>query len=245
QGYEGTDRQCRGRLLAVLRDSGGPVPAARLDAAWPDENQRTRSLASLVADGLAEPLTGGRYALPRRPQRTTTGPGRFRPLPPAADSNWPGPVSAATPQRTATGPGRFRPLPRNGRRLARAGFPVRASDDRQALVLLPLVLLTLGGAALHPSAALHLGQGLIRHRLGLRHALERELGLLALAFDIDDDDLAGPHLAEQDLLGQHVLDRSLDGPAQRPGAEHRVVTALGEQGLGGRPQFQAHVPVLE
>jgi len=65
QGYEGTDRQCRGRLLAVLRDSGGPVPAARLDAAWPDENQRTRSLASLVADGLAEPLTGGRYALPR------------------------------------------------------------------------------------------------------------------------------------------------------------------------------------
>jgi A/G-specific adenine glycosylase len=64
QGYEGTDRQCRGRLLAVLRDAHGPVPAARLDAAWPDENQRTRSLASLVADGLAEPLPGGHYALP-------------------------------------------------------------------------------------------------------------------------------------------------------------------------------------
>jgi A/G-specific adenine glycosylase len=64
QGYEGTDRQCRGRLLAVLRDAHGPVPAVRLDAAWPDENQRARSLASLVADGLAESLPGGHYALP-------------------------------------------------------------------------------------------------------------------------------------------------------------------------------------
>jgi A/G-specific adenine glycosylase len=65
QGYEGTDRQCRGRLLAVLRESDGPVPAASLDAAWADESQRARSLASLVADGLAEPLPGGSYALPR------------------------------------------------------------------------------------------------------------------------------------------------------------------------------------
>ena len=65
QTYEGTDRQCRGRLLAVLRESDGPVPAALLDAAWADESQRARSLASLVADGLAEPLPGGSYALPR------------------------------------------------------------------------------------------------------------------------------------------------------------------------------------
>ena len=65
QAYEGTDRQCRGRLLAVLRESDGPVPAALLDAAWADESQRARSLASLVADGLAEPLPGGSYALPR------------------------------------------------------------------------------------------------------------------------------------------------------------------------------------
>src|SRR5215470_1314046 len=64
QGYEGTDRQCRGRLLAVLRDADEPVPAARLDAAWPDAQQRDRALASLVADGLAEPLPGDRYALP-------------------------------------------------------------------------------------------------------------------------------------------------------------------------------------
>jgi A/G-specific adenine glycosylase len=64
QAYEGTDRQCRGRLLAVLRDADEPVPAARLDAAWPDPEQRERALASLLADGLAEALPGGRYALP-------------------------------------------------------------------------------------------------------------------------------------------------------------------------------------
>jgi A/G-specific adenine glycosylase len=64
QSYQGTDRQCRGRLLAVLRDSEGAVPAARLDDAWPDEPQRTRALASLLADGLAEALPDGRFALP-------------------------------------------------------------------------------------------------------------------------------------------------------------------------------------
>lgn len=64
QGYEGTDRQCRGSLLAVLREADGPVSSARLDAAWPDAQQRTRALASLVADGLAEQLPGDWYALP-------------------------------------------------------------------------------------------------------------------------------------------------------------------------------------
>jgi A/G-specific adenine glycosylase len=62
--YEGSDRECRGRLLGVLRDAAGPVPAARLDAVWPDRAQRTRALAALVADGLAEPLDPGTYALP-------------------------------------------------------------------------------------------------------------------------------------------------------------------------------------
>jgi A/G-specific adenine glycosylase len=64
QSYEGTDRQCRGRLLAILRDSDGPVPAAHLDAAWPDAAQRSRALASLITDGLAEPHPDGGYALP-------------------------------------------------------------------------------------------------------------------------------------------------------------------------------------
>ena len=64
QRYQGTDRQCRGRLLAVLRDTDGPVPASRLDAAWPVALQRARALDGLVADGLVDALPGGQYALP-------------------------------------------------------------------------------------------------------------------------------------------------------------------------------------
>ncbi|MBV9794962.1 MAG: A/G-specific adenine glycosylase [Actinobacteria bacterium] len=64
QRYEGTDRQCRGRLLAVLRDAPGPVPAARLDAAWPVALQRARALDGLVADGLIDARPDGQYALP-------------------------------------------------------------------------------------------------------------------------------------------------------------------------------------
>ena len=64
QRYEGTDRQCRGRLLAVLRDSSNPVTLARFDAVWPDDNQRARALDGLVADGLVDPLPDGRFGLP-------------------------------------------------------------------------------------------------------------------------------------------------------------------------------------
>lgn len=65
QKWEGTDRQCRGRLLAVLRDATGPVDKALLDAAWPDDVQRERALDGLVADGLVEPVTDTLFALPR------------------------------------------------------------------------------------------------------------------------------------------------------------------------------------
>ena len=64
QRYLGSDRECRGRLLDVLRQAAGPVPAARLDAVWPDRAQRARALDGLVADGLAAELADGRYALP-------------------------------------------------------------------------------------------------------------------------------------------------------------------------------------
>jgi A/G-specific adenine glycosylase len=64
QKYAGTDRQCRGRLLAVLRDCAGPVPGSRLEAAWADELQRGRALDGLVADGLVDPLPDGTFALP-------------------------------------------------------------------------------------------------------------------------------------------------------------------------------------
>jgi A/G-specific adenine glycosylase len=64
QRYQGTDRQCRGRLLAVLRQAPGAVSGRDLDAAWPDPEQRARALSALVADGLAVPLDHGLYALP-------------------------------------------------------------------------------------------------------------------------------------------------------------------------------------
>jgi A/G-specific adenine glycosylase len=64
QRYDGTDRQARGRLLAVLRDRHEPVPAADLDLAWPDRLQRARALDGLVADGLVEPLADGWFRLP-------------------------------------------------------------------------------------------------------------------------------------------------------------------------------------
>ncbi|SHK57526.1 A/G-specific adenine glycosylase [Nocardiopsis flavescens] len=64
QTYAGTDRQARGRLLAVLRDSAEPVAKPALDAVWDDGVQRERALDGLVADGLVDPLEDGRYALP-------------------------------------------------------------------------------------------------------------------------------------------------------------------------------------
>jgi A/G-specific adenine glycosylase len=64
QTYAGTDRQCRGRLLAVLRHATGPVEKAALDDVWDDSLQRERALAALIEDGLVDPLDDGRYALP-------------------------------------------------------------------------------------------------------------------------------------------------------------------------------------
>lgn len=64
QAWAGTDRQCRGRLLAVVRDSDGPVHRSRLETAWSEGEQRDRCLASLVADGLLILASAGTYALP-------------------------------------------------------------------------------------------------------------------------------------------------------------------------------------
>jgi A/G-specific adenine glycosylase len=64
QAYAGTDRQCRGRLLAVLRHSSGPVHKAALEDVWDDVRQRERALSALIEDGLVDPLDDGRYALP-------------------------------------------------------------------------------------------------------------------------------------------------------------------------------------
>ncbi|MEU3963870.1 A/G-specific adenine glycosylase [Streptomyces buecherae] len=65
QTYAGTDRQVRGKLLAVLREATSPVPQAELDQVWHEPVQRARALDGLVADGLVEPLAGGVYRLPQ------------------------------------------------------------------------------------------------------------------------------------------------------------------------------------
>lgn len=64
QAWAGTDRQCRGRLLAVLRESDGPVTRQRLDTVWHDPAQRARALAGLVEDGLMVEVSEDTFALP-------------------------------------------------------------------------------------------------------------------------------------------------------------------------------------
>jgi len=64
QAWAGTDRQCRGRLMAVVRDSEGPVPSSRLTQAWHEPAQQARCLASLVDDGLLVRVSTDAYALP-------------------------------------------------------------------------------------------------------------------------------------------------------------------------------------
>ncbi|MFF8191977.1 A/G-specific adenine glycosylase [Streptomyces bobili] len=64
QTYAGTDRQVRGKLLAVLREAHTPVAQAALDRVWHEPVQRARALDGLVADGLVEPTADGLYRLP-------------------------------------------------------------------------------------------------------------------------------------------------------------------------------------
>jgi A/G-specific adenine glycosylase len=64
QTYAGTDRQCRGRLLGLVRDAHQPVARARLDQQWSPAEQRDRALASLLADGLLVERSPGWFSLP-------------------------------------------------------------------------------------------------------------------------------------------------------------------------------------
>ena len=64
QAFDGTDRQARGALLAVVRNATAPVPREALDGAWPHAVQRARALDGLIEDGLVEPRADGRFALP-------------------------------------------------------------------------------------------------------------------------------------------------------------------------------------
>ena len=64
QKFEGTDRQCRGKIMALLRDRGAAGAAWReIDVLWPDKVQLTRAAESLVTDGLVE-RAGDTWRLP-------------------------------------------------------------------------------------------------------------------------------------------------------------------------------------
>lgn len=63
QAWAGTDRQVRGKVMGALRAAHSPVPAAVIDAVWPDATQLERCLTGLVADGLIA-RTGQHYHLP-------------------------------------------------------------------------------------------------------------------------------------------------------------------------------------
>lgn len=64
QKFAGTDRQVRGKILDVLRAADHPVPKSAIDVVWPDAAQRSRALASLLDDGLAEQNPAGLFHLP-------------------------------------------------------------------------------------------------------------------------------------------------------------------------------------
>jgi A/G-specific adenine glycosylase len=64
QRFAGTDRQVRGRIMAVLREAQGPVDRAAVEVAWSEPIQRERALDSLVADGLVELVGQDRFGLP-------------------------------------------------------------------------------------------------------------------------------------------------------------------------------------
>ena len=65
QSWEGTDRQCRGRLMAVLRDRHHGASSAELAEVWPEPAQRQRCLDGLIADGLVDPIDDDHFTLPR------------------------------------------------------------------------------------------------------------------------------------------------------------------------------------
>jgi A/G-specific adenine glycosylase len=65
QTYAGTDRQCRGRILAVLREAEDLVSRTAIEAVWDDPTQRERALASLIDDGLVVEAGEGSLGLPK------------------------------------------------------------------------------------------------------------------------------------------------------------------------------------
>jgi A/G-specific adenine glycosylase len=63
QAWSGTDRQARGRIMAIARAAHGPVTVGQLSDAWEDEEQGMRCVESLLDDGLLEALDDRREKL--------------------------------------------------------------------------------------------------------------------------------------------------------------------------------------
>ncbi len=57
--------------------------------------------------------------------------------------------------------------------------------------------------------------------------------------------MAGTDLAEEDLLGELILDLALDGATQRTCTENRIESSLGQQRLRLLGELDPHVLVLE
>lgn len=64
QPYQGSERQLRGRLLAVLRSADRPVPESAFGDVCPERHRLDRALGALITDGLAVRLPTGDIGLP-------------------------------------------------------------------------------------------------------------------------------------------------------------------------------------
>ena len=62
--FQGSDRQVRGRIMALLRGSLTPVPASALETVWNDREQLQRAADSLLADGLIQRAPSGDFHFP-------------------------------------------------------------------------------------------------------------------------------------------------------------------------------------
>ncbi len=61
--FAGSDRQARGRIMALLRSAHEPIAVSAIDATWHDDEQLARALAGLVSDALIEQTAAGDYRL--------------------------------------------------------------------------------------------------------------------------------------------------------------------------------------
>ena len=116
------------------------------------------------------------------------------------------------------GPGRAERA-RRARRSAGTGARARSAEPRA-------VSLELGSRAAAP------GSDRLRHRRRLRRGCrggrDEEPELRPVRLDVDADRAARLQLAEQDLLGERLLDLVLDEPRHRARAELPVEAVLGE-----------------